>query len=287
MGMPSLRAMPESNRSVRYPWVWTISGRLISRRRRTSRRSCKYPRRGTRMGDTGTPSSLRVRRTECSSGFELTTAATLTSAPLRWSPTASPRRTLSAPPTPNGPGAAIWTTFMGRVCGSVVRAAPIDPERVTLGSLASSIHSTEGFARRVLTCASAAPPPQRAWDVETQEVSGTVPALARPDANRKRVFENVRPCRDARACRSTGGRRLPDPNRPEHRSPGPRQFGLVLPPPRLHGTGVVPRRDGTHRSLPARGTDPGCRPPHARIRSRQFLIRRPGTPPHVPMGCDG
>ena len=71
---------------------------------------------------------------------------------------------------------------MGRVCGSVVRAvpeAPIDPERVTLGSLASSINSTEGFARRVLTCASAAPPPQRAWDVETQQVSGTVPALAR------------------------------------------------------------------------------------------------------------
>jgi len=103
--------MPESNRSVRYPWVWTISGRLISRRRRTSRRSCKYPRRGTRMGDTGTPSSLRVRRTECSSGFESTTAATLTSAPLRWSPRASPRRTLSAPPSPIGPGAAMWTTF--------------------------------------------------------------------------------------------------------------------------------------------------------------------------------
>src|SRR5438034_912545 len=105
--------MPESSRSGRYPWVWTMSGRCASRRRRTARRSRRYPRCGTRIGYTDTPPSRSVRMTGFPSGSDLTTVATVTPVPLRWSPSASPTSTLSSPPTPNGPGAAIWTTFRG------------------------------------------------------------------------------------------------------------------------------------------------------------------------------
>src|SRR5213594_3456649 len=64
---------------------------------------------------------------------------------------------------------------------------------------------------------SAASPPQR-------DAPGTVPALVEPNGNRKRGPRDVRPCRDARSCRSQGRHSDPDPDGVEARAPGPRRL---------------------------------------------------------------